>query len=397
MKFLSSALFLALSISSTTTTQAFTVVTPSRHSHNNAITTSSAASSVSNTIKPSKVYNTRSSTATLTTLNAEPTKITMPALSSTMKEGRVVSWLKNEGDEVSAGEAIMVVESDKADMDVEAFEDGFIAKILVGEGESAPVGNVVALMVEEESDIAAVAAAGDGAVAASSSSSAEAAPAPASGESFNDNVEVVSDEKNQSSNSISRGNSNNNNNNNSDDNIHLEASIEMTEIFMPALSSTMVEGKIVSWLKDVGDAVSAGEAIMVVESDKADMDVEAFEDGYLAAILKQEGEMVDVGAPVGIIVSALEDVSKVVVSDASTKFDSSLTTSTTTTTTTSSSSGSSSSSSNSSTNPPLDGASVQTIFNLFHVLILNHHFYFILFKYRCTCSFCGHYRFSTRL
>ena len=62
----------------------------------------------------------------------------MPALSSTMKEGRVVSWLKDVGDSVEAGEAIMVVESDKADMDVEAFEDGFIAKILVGEGESAP-------------------------------------------------------------------------------------------------------------------------------------------------------------------------------------------------------------------------------------------------------------------
>jgi len=47
---------------------------------------------------------------------AEGTTITMPALSSTMKEGRVVSWLKNEGDEISAGEAIMVVESDKADV-----------------------------------------------------------------------------------------------------------------------------------------------------------------------------------------------------------------------------------------------------------------------------------------
>ena len=90
----------------------------------------------------------------LVIMGAEPTKITMPALSSTMKEGRVVSWLKSEGDEVEAGEAIMVVESDKADMDVEAFEDGFLAKILVGEGESAPVGEVVALLVEEEGDAA---------------------------------------------------------------------------------------------------------------------------------------------------------------------------------------------------------------------------------------------------
>jgi pyruvate dehydrogenase E2 component (dihydrolipoamide acetyltransferase) len=80
-------------------------------------------------------------------------QITMPALSSTMKEGRVVTWLKNEGDEISAGEAIMVVESDKADMDVEAFEDGYLAKIVVGEGEMAPVGQAVALIAESEADI----------------------------------------------------------------------------------------------------------------------------------------------------------------------------------------------------------------------------------------------------
>ena len=86
----------------------------------------------------------------LTQLQAE---ITMPALSSTMKEGRVVSWLKSEGDEIEAGDAIMVVESDKADMDVEAFEDGILAKILVGEGEMAPVGQAVALIAESADQV----------------------------------------------------------------------------------------------------------------------------------------------------------------------------------------------------------------------------------------------------
>ena len=91
----------------------------------------------------------------------------MPALSSTMKEGRVVSWLKSEGDAIKAGEAIMVVESDKADMDVEAFEDGFLAKIIVQEGEMAPVGEAVALMCESEADIDSVIASfGSGGAAA---------------------------------------------------------------------------------------------------------------------------------------------------------------------------------------------------------------------------------------
>ena len=112
----------------------------------------------------------------LVVLNAEGTKITMPALSSTMKEGRVVSWLKNEGDEIEAGEAIMVVESDKADMDVEAFEDGFLAKIIVGEGEMAPVGEAVALIAESEAEIANVIATFSGAAAAPAAA-VEAAPA----------------------------------------------------------------------------------------------------------------------------------------------------------------------------------------------------------------------------
>jgi pyruvate dehydrogenase E2 component (dihydrolipoamide acetyltransferase) len=85
--------------------------------------------------------------------NCEFSQIDMPALSSTMKEGKVVSWLKSEGDSISAGEAIMVVESDKADMDVEAFEDGFLAAILTAEGESGAVGAPVALIAQSEADI----------------------------------------------------------------------------------------------------------------------------------------------------------------------------------------------------------------------------------------------------
>jgi len=207
----------------------------------------------------------------LTQLQAE---ITMPALSSTMKEGKVVSWLKEEGDAIEAGEAIMVVESDKADMDVEAFEDGVLAKIIVGEGEMAPVGQAVALIAEDASQIAAVVSAFEGgapaAAAAAKAPAAEAAPASSGGATAPD--------------------------------------CEFSQIDMPALSSTMKEGKVVSWLKSEGDAISAGEAIMVVESDKADMDVEAFEDGFLAAIITQEGETGAVGAPVALIAAEESDI-----------------------------------------------------------------------------------------
>ena len=83
------------------------------------------------------------------------------------------------------------------------------------------------------------------------------------------------------------------------------------EIFMPALSSTMTEGKIVEWLKNPGDKVERGESVLVVESDKADMDVESFQDGYLAAVLMPAGSTAPVGETIGIIVENEDEINKV--------------------------------------------------------------------------------------
>jgi pyruvate dehydrogenase E2 component (dihydrolipoamide acetyltransferase) len=80
------------------------------------------------------------------------------------------------------------------------------------------------------------------------------------------------------------------------------------EVFMPALSSTMTEGKIVSWLKQTGDKVTKGEPIVVVESDKADMDVESFSEGTLAVVVVDEGERANVGAPIAYIAETEADV-----------------------------------------------------------------------------------------
>ena len=137
-------------------------------------------------VMPSSSSSSSSSWMTATQLHAEASKVFMPALSSTMKEGKVVTWLKEEGDEIEAGEAIMVVESDKADMDVEAFEDGFLAKIIVGEGEVAPVGEAVALIAASKDEIDAVAAGGAGGAAAPPAAAAEAPAAPAAAASGKD-------------------------------------------------------------------------------------------------------------------------------------------------------------------------------------------------------------------
>ena len=87
--------------------------------------------------------------------------------------------------------------------------------------------------------------------------------------------------------------------------------VQTSTIAMPALSSTMKEGKISQWLVGVGDKVEAGDMVLVVESDKADMDVESYEEGYLAAILTPEGESAPVGQAVGLLAANKEDIDKV--------------------------------------------------------------------------------------
>ncbi|EDX86172.1 2-oxo acid dehydrogenases acyltransferase (catalytic domain) protein [Synechococcus sp. PCC 7335] len=80
------------------------------------------------------------------------------------------------------------------------------------------------------------------------------------------------------------------------------------EVFMPALSSTMTEGKIVSWAKSAGDKVEKGETVVVVESDKADMDVESFYEGYLAAIITEAGEMAQVNDAIAFLAETEEEI-----------------------------------------------------------------------------------------
>ncbi|MEA5478784.1 dihydrolipoamide acetyltransferase family protein [Pseudanabaena galeata UHCC 0370] len=80
------------------------------------------------------------------------------------------------------------------------------------------------------------------------------------------------------------------------------------EIFMPALSSTMTEGKITSWVKSPGDKVEKGETVVIVESDKADMDVETFYEGYLGVILTPAGESAPVGSAIAYVAETKEEI-----------------------------------------------------------------------------------------
>jgi len=103
----------------------------------------------------------------------------MPKGSDTMTEGKVLKWLKQEGDAVSSGDAVVEIETDKVDMEVEALGEGILRKVLVPVGQTVPVGQLLAVIASPEEDISALVTAGAGLKAAEAPVSAQAQEPPA--------------------------------------------------------------------------------------------------------------------------------------------------------------------------------------------------------------------------
>ncbi len=84
------------------------------------------------------------------------TQVIMPKLSPTMEEGQLSRWLKKEGDKVSMGEPLAEIDTDKATMEMQALANGVLRKIIIKEGESAPLGQMIAVIGEPDEDISAI-------------------------------------------------------------------------------------------------------------------------------------------------------------------------------------------------------------------------------------------------
>src|SRR5215218_5899886 len=109
-----------------------------------------------------------------------PINILMPALSPTMEKGNLAKWLKKEGDSIKSGDVLAEIETDKATMEVEAIDEGVLAKIVVPEGTSdVPVNELIALIAAEGEDPKSVSAPAAGGGASAPAPKAEAAPASA--------------------------------------------------------------------------------------------------------------------------------------------------------------------------------------------------------------------------
>ncbi|HTO12789.1 MAG TPA: lipoyl domain-containing protein, partial [Candidatus Binatia bacterium] len=105
-------------------------------------------------------------------------RVVMPKLSEQMETGKIIKWLKSEGDRIQAGDILAEVETDKADVEMEAFGAGVLRKILVAEGDRAPIGALIAVIAESSDDIASVVAAAGGAATSGAPSSRPAAVPP---------------------------------------------------------------------------------------------------------------------------------------------------------------------------------------------------------------------------
>ena len=112
------------------------------------------------------------------------TKVIMPKLSDAMETGKVIKWIKKEGDSVKGGDVIAEVETDKANVEIEAFGSGVLRKIVVGEGGQVPVGNLIGVIAEPSDDISNLAASTPSPPAAAAPAPAKAAPALPAMESY---------------------------------------------------------------------------------------------------------------------------------------------------------------------------------------------------------------------
>ena len=190
--------------------------------------------------------------------------ILMPRLSDTMTEGVVAAWHKNVGDTVKKGDLLAEIETDKATMELESYQDGVLLHIGTPRGGKLQVNDLLAIFGKAGEDVSALIAQNTGATntpapaqtmetsAAPAASSTPAAPTVPTAD-FSAMEEVV---------------------------------------LMPRLSDTMTEGVIAGWHKQIGDSVKKGEVLADIETDKATMELESYKDGILLYQGAKAGEKI---------------------------------------------------------------------------------------------------------
>ncbi|MFZ9302092.1 MAG: pyruvate dehydrogenase complex dihydrolipoamide acetyltransferase, partial [Sediminibacterium sp.] len=207
--------------------------------------------------------------------------ILMPRLSDTMTEGVIAAWHKNVGDTVKKGDLLAEIETDKATMELESYQDGVLLHIGTPRGGKLQVNDLLAIFGKQGEDISALIAQNSGGAAPAPATSAAPAaattPAPAAPAASAIDVSAMEE-----------------------------------VVLMPRLSDTMTEGVIAGWHKKVGDTVKKGEVLADIETDKATMELESYKDGILLYQGAKAGEKILVNELLCIIGKEGLDVNGIV-------------------------------------------------------------------------------------
>ncbi|WP_293881482.1 MULTISPECIES: pyruvate dehydrogenase complex dihydrolipoamide acetyltransferase [unclassified Sphingobacterium] len=203
--------------------------------------------------------------------------VRMPKMSDTMTEGVIAKWHKKVGDKVNSGDLVAEIETDKATMDFESYQEGTLLYIGPKEGEAVAIDAVIAVLGEPGEDFQALL----------SGDAPEAEKAP---EKTEDKKEEEVSAPESSASTVT------------------PEELGCTVITMPLLSDTMKEGVIAQWNFKVGDTIKSDDAIADVETDKATMEVTAYADGTLLYVGLEAGEAAKVNDIIAIVGPAGTDI-----------------------------------------------------------------------------------------
>lgn len=195
--------------------------------------------------------------------------VRMPKMSDTMTEGVIAKWHKKVGDSIKSGELMAEIETDKATMDYESFNEGTVLYIGAPEGQAVKVNDVLAIVGKKGEDYKALL---EGAGQAASGGGAKA-EAP--------KQEVAASQASAPAIDTS--------------------GIKAEIVLMPKMSDTMNEGVIAAWHKKIGDTVKSGELMAEIETDKATMEYESYNTGTVLYLGAETGKSVPVNGVLAIV------------------------------------------------------------------------------------------------
>lgn len=208
----------------------------------------------------------------------------MPRLSDTMTEGVIAAWHKNVGDTVKKGDLLAEIETDKATMELESYQEGVLLHRGAPDGQKLQVNDLLAIIGRQGEDVSDLVKehSGNGEQAAAAEprqpqQAAPAAPQPAAAPQATAAAEPATQPSSASS---------------SAEPLDLANMEEV--VLMPRLSDTMTEGVIASWQKNIGDPVKKGEVLAEIETDKATMELESYKNGTLLYQGAKPGEKIQV-------------------------------------------------------------------------------------------------------